>query len=136
MTNVLVVHHDPDMSDQESEWLRRAGFTVEQCAGPQHGACPILHNKPCFAVDRADVLVYDVWAAGDSQSEQDLIELMRETHPGTPIVLTAPGLEFDWVESTGVHGVIPLVGSPSSDLLTGAVNQALASVDKRDTVGA
>ena len=44
MTHVLVVHHDLDMADQESDWLRHAGFSVEQCAGPQYGPCPVLHG--------------------------------------------------------------------------------------------
>ena len=49
-----------------------------------------------------------MWSAGDSQSEQDLIELLRELHPQTPLVLTSPGLEFDWVQTTGMHAVVPV----------------------------
>ncbi len=128
MINVLVVHHDPDMADQESDWLRRAGFNVEQCAGPQFGPCPVLHDLPCPAVDQADVLVYDVWSTGDSESEQELIELLRELHPDIPIVLTSPGLEFEWVRETGLHAVVPLIGVQSSARLVGAVVEALATV--------
>jgi hypothetical protein len=127
---VLIVHHDMDMADQESDWLRAAGFAVEQCAGPQHGACPILMGEPCIAVDRADVLVYDVWSTGDTETERVLIEQLRATHPGIPIVLTAPGMEFDWVQESGIHGVVALEGAPSAALLRAAVNQALASVGK------
>lgn len=134
MTHVLVVHHDLDMADQESDWLRQAGFTVSECAGPQYGACPILHDLPCSAVDGADVLVYDVWASGDTESEQDLIERLRELHPDTPIVLTAPGLEFDWVKTSGLHAVVPLIGAPSAARLTAAVETALRSVGKRDSI--
>lgn len=134
MTHVLVVHHDPDMADQESDWLRQAGFTVEECAGPQYGPCPVLYNKPCAAVDAADVLVYDIWSTGDSDSEQDLIELLRELHPDTPIVLTSPGLEFNWVQETGQHAVVPLIGAPTAASLTGAVRQALESVNKATPV--
>lgn len=130
MTHVLVVHNDPDMADQESDWLRQAGFTIGECAGPQHGACPILHDLPCPAVDGADVLVYDVWASGDAASEKDLIERLRELHPDIPIVLTAPGMEFDWVETSGLHAVVPLVGAPSAASLQEAVVRALASVGK------
>ena len=128
MTHVLVVHHDPDMADQESDWLRRAGFSVEQCAGPQYGPCPILHALPCPAVDNADVLVYDVWSTGDSESEQELIELLRELHPDIPIVLTSPGLEFEWVRETGLHAVVPLIGAPSAARLVAAITEALATV--------
>ena len=132
MTHVVVVHHDPDMADQESDWLRQAGFSVEQCAGPQHGPCPILYGKPCPAVDGADVLVYDVWSSGDSASERDLIEQLREQNPHTPIVLTSPGLEFEWERTTGIHSVVPLDGAPSAASLVEAVRQALESVGKRE----
>jgi DNA-binding NtrC family response regulator len=130
MTHVLVVHHDPDMADQETEWLRAAGFKVGECSGPQHGPCPILSNLPCPAVEEADVLVYDVWASGSSEIEKELIERLRELHPGIPIVLTAPGLEFDWVETKGAHGVIPLEGALSAVSLQAAVVQALESVGR------
>jgi DNA-binding NtrC family response regulator len=130
MTHVLVVHHDPDMADQQADWLRAAGFTVSECAGPQHGTCPILHHLPCPAVEGADVMVYDVWASGDTESERELIERLREVHPEIPIVLTAPGMEFDWVETKGDHGVVTLEGAMSAALLRGSVNQALESVGR------
>ena len=128
MTHVVVVHPDADMADQESDWLRQAGYIVDECAGPTNGPCPVLNGQPCAAVEGADVLVYDMWAGGDTQSEQELIELLRELHPSIPIVLTGPGLEFDWVEIVGEHKVVPLVGTPSAARLTGAVEAALASV--------
>jgi DNA-binding NtrC family response regulator len=128
MTHVLVVHHDMDMADQEVDWLRRAGYSVEQCAGPSYGPCPILHGLPRPAVERADVLVYDIWASGDSDSERDLIEQLRELHPNIPIVLTAPGIEFDWVMASGEHAVTELVGAPSAIRLRDAAESALASV--------
>ena len=130
MTRVLVVHHDADMADQESDWLRASGFDVTECAGPQHGACPVLRGERCPAVHEADVLVYDVWASGDTGSEQVLIERLRELHPEIPIVLTAPGMEFDWVETTGAHGVVALEGKVSAALLRAAVTRALESVGK------
>jgi DNA-binding response OmpR family regulator len=128
MTRVLVVHHDADVADQEADSLRRVGYTVEQCAGPTYGPCPILQRRPCAAVDKADVLVYDVWSTGDSDSGRHLIEELREQHPEIPIVLTAPGIELDWVETSGVHAVVPLVGLPTGARLRAAVEEALASV--------
>jgi DNA-binding NtrC family response regulator len=130
MTKVLVVHRDPDMADQEADWLRRDGFTVIQCSGPTYAPCPILSGEECPAVDDADVLVYDVWASGDSEFEKALIERIRESHPGTPIVLTAPGLEFDWVETAGAHAVIPLEGALTAARLRTAVEEALVSAGK------
>lgn len=128
MTRVLVVHHDQDMADQEADSLRRFGYEVQQCAGPTFGPCPILHGKPCLAVEGADVLVYDVWASGDTDSERDLIEQLREQHPQIPIVLTSPGMAFDWVETSGLHGVTSLVGPASGERLRVAIQEALGSV--------
>jgi len=128
MIRVLVVHHDQDVADQEADSLRRFGYEVQQCAGPTFGPCPILHGQPCVAVEQADVLVYDVWASGDTQSERDLIEQLREQHPRIPIVLTSPGMAFDWVETSGIHGVTSLVGPASGEQLRAAIGQALASV--------
>lgn len=128
MTRVLVVHHDPDMADQQSDWLRQAGFTVNECAGPQHGSCPVLRGEHCVAVDESDVLVYDVWASGDTESEQALIEGLRELHPEIPIVLTAPGMEFSWVETTGIHRVVPVEGALTAARLRDAVARALETV--------
>lgn len=130
MTHVLIVHHDPDMADQQSDWLRQAGYDVEECAGPQYGACPVLRGEPCAAVDHTDVMVYDVWASGDTDSEKELIERLREVHPEIPIVLTAPGVEFDWVETDGIHGVVTLEGALNSAMLRKAVARALESVGK------
>jgi DNA-binding response OmpR family regulator len=135
MTRVLVVHHDPDIADQQADSLRRAGYAVAQCAGPIHGPCPIVAGRPCVAVDDADVLVYDVWATGESDGGRNLIERLREQHPEIPIVLSAPGLELDWVETTGIHAVMPLVGQPSGEELRQAVRTALASAPaKRQAV--
>ena len=128
MTYVLVVHHDLDMADHLSDWLRHGGYTVDECAGPTYAPCPILHGRPCRAVEQADVLVYDIWASGDSQTERDLIESLREQHPNTPVVLTSPGLEFEWEQTAGSHAVIPLDGAPTAAGLLSAVERALASV--------
>jgi hypothetical protein len=75
-------------------------------------------------------MVYDVWATGDTETEKRLIERLREVHPDIPIVLTAPGVEFDWVETDGKHGVVTLEGALSAAVLRKAVVTALESVGK------
>ena len=125
MTNVLVVHHDVDLADLEVDELRRAGYEVEQCSGPTAGPCPVLRGQTCWMADRADVLVYDVWASGDDG--RALITNLRDLHPGKPVVLTSPGMELEWVEIEGIHGVTPMVGAPTTARLTAAVEAALAS---------
>ena len=62
MTRLLVVYHDVNVADIETDELRQAGFEVDRCAGPIGGnPCPVLHGMPCWQVDEADVLVYDTW---------------------------------------------------------------------------
>lgn len=128
MTRVLVVHHDIDVADIEVDELRRAGYEVDQCAGPIGGdACPVLHGRPCWQVDEADVLVYDMWASGDGHRE--LIEDLRDLHPDKPVVVTSPGLVLDWIETDGPHGVMPVLGAPTREELVAAVEAALKAAE-------
>lgn len=126
-TRVLVVHHDIDLADQEVESLRRLGYEPVECAGPSGSSCPVLRGEHCSYVHDADVLVYDVWSTTESFSGRSLIEGLREMHPEIPIVLTAPGMELDWVETEGAHKVVPLVGVPTAERLDEAIKEALAS---------
>jgi len=126
MSRVLVVHHDIDLADQEADSLRREGFEVDQCTGPSVFNCPVMRGESCPAAARADVLVYDVWASGEAGGAQRLVEGLRELHPDIPLVLTAPGMELDWVETSGVHRVVPLVGAPTGARLRDAIYEAVA----------
>lgn len=127
MTTVLVVNHDLDVADQEADSLRRRGYRVVQCSGPSEWTCPILSGDTCPWVADADVLLYDVWATGEPSGARQLIEGLRELHPTVPIVLTAPSMELSWVETSGLHGVTPLVGRPTGASLAQAIQTALAA---------
>ncbi len=127
MTRVLVVHHDIDLADQEVDTLRRLGYEPVECAGPSGSACPVLRGEDCPDVANADVLLYDVWSTTESGGGRTLIEGLREMHPEIPIVLTAPGMELDWVETEGAHKVVPLVGAPTAEKLDAAIKEALTS---------
>jgi hypothetical protein len=41
-------------------------------------------------------------------------------------------MELDWVETEGVHKVIPLVGVPTAERLDAAIKEALADEPGRD----
>jgi DNA-binding NtrC family response regulator len=125
MTRVLVVHHDHDVADAEVDELRRAGYEVEQCAGPiGAGPCPVVQGMGCWQVEDADVLLYDVWAAGDDGRE--LIDDLRAQYPDKPVVLTSGGLLLDWAPTEGPAQVTPVFGPPKGMLLGAAVEAALA----------
>jgi hypothetical protein len=125
MTRVLVVNHDIDLAGVEVDSLRRRGYEVNECQGPIGASCPILSGHPCQLAEWADVMVYDAWATGEPEGAQALIEGLREHHAGVPIVLSASGIEPDWIETEGVHRVTPLVGAPVGERLAIAVEEAL-----------
>jgi DNA-binding NtrC family response regulator len=125
VTRVLVVHHDLDLAGQEVDSLRRLGYDVTECAGPTRNACPVLAGHPCDLAERADVLVYDVWASGDMDGSRALIENIRDIHPDTPVVLTSPGLELSWEEASGPHAVTTLTGQPTGARIHEAIQSAL-----------
>ena len=127
-TRVLVVNHDIDLADEEVDSLRRRGYDVKECGGPIGAQCPILAGRPCSLADDADVLVYDAWSTGEPDGAKRLIEGLRDIHPDVPVVLTASGIEPEWIEIIGAHRVTPLVGKPTGTRLAAAIEEALAKV--------
>ena len=126
MTRVLVVNHDTDLADEEVDSLRRRGYEVRLCLGPIGATCPVLSGHACDLVEWADVMVYDAWATGEPEGAASLIAGLRDLHPNVPLVLSASGMEPDWVEIAGPHGITPLVGAPTGDRLAAAIETALA----------
>jgi hypothetical protein len=129
MTQVIVVHHNLDLAGQEADSLRRFGYDVIECGGPTRSHCPVLAGRPCDLVERADVLVYDIWASGDAEGARTLIENIRDLHPDTPVVLTSPGLELSWEEDSGPHRVTALLGQPTGARLHEAIQAAIAPIN-------
>jgi hypothetical protein len=126
MTRVLLVNHDTDVADLQTDSLRRRGYEVVQCLGPAGGHCPILVGHPCDLADDVDVMVYDAFATGEPDGARDLIVGLRELHPTIPIVLVANGMEPEWMETAGAHRVTPLVGATDWAQLAEAIEQAIA----------
>jgi hypothetical protein len=133
MTRVLVVHHDLELAGQEVDSLRRHGYEVTECSGPTRNQCPVLAGRPCDLAERADVLVYDVWASGDAEGSKTLIENIRDIHPDTPVVLTSPGLELMWEEGSGPHAVTTLRGQPTGARLHEAIQSAIQTAPVAET---
>lgn len=128
MTRVLVVNHDPDLADIEADELRRAGYDVDLCAGPDAaGNCPVMHGRSCWQVELADVLVYDMWA---HEGRRDLIDDLSLVHPDKPVVLTSAGaMMLDWVPSE-TQCEATLLGASARSELAAAVTAA-AEAGKR-----
>ena len=126
MTRAVVVSWDAWLAATQADALRAAGYEVEVCGGPQQEPCPVLGSLPCPLVDRADVLVYDAWAAGGSEAGQRLVTEVRETYPDLPVVLTSVDHRLDWVATEGPDRVTPLPAHASPEDLLAAVEAALA----------
>ena len=124
MIRVLVVDHDVDLADLKVDSLRRAGFEVDQCGGPIHAvtACPVSLGQPCWQVEWADVLVYDVWA--DGWSGEDLTQALRVQYPDKAIVLTSQGMGIGWAEDDADAA---LFGAQAPGALAAAVEAAYAA---------
>ena len=85
-------------------------------AGKFLHACPVLNGKPCWQVEWADVLVYDVWASGFSGEE--LTEDLIKQYPGKAIVLTSQGMDVGWAGPRTPWGHrVPGVGRPRRTLV-------------------
>lgn len=125
MTRVLVVQRDPVVAEQMIASLSGAGYEIETCGGPEQEACPVIADLPCPLVDRADVLVYDAWVAGDATSGHHLVSELREVYVDLPLVLTSVDPAVEWAEREGPHRVIPLGSEPTESELLGAVEAAL-----------
>lgn len=126
MTRVVVVHHDPAIAAEQAGLLRSAGYDVQACGGPLAEPCPVLDDHPCPLADDADVLVYDAWAAGDSDGGRGLVSHLREVYADLPVILTATDERLGWIETEGPQRVIPLRGRPDAEALAQAVERALA----------
>jgi CheY-like chemotaxis protein len=125
MTRVLVVQRDPAAAEQMAASLRSAGYETELCGGPEQEPCPVIGDMPCPLVDRADVLVYDAWAAGSAVGGQQLVSELREVYVDLPVVLTSVDESVGWAEREGLYRVIPLGSRPSDAELIKAVEVAL-----------
>ncbi len=126
MTHVLIVQRDPAVADQMAADLRRAGFETELCGGPRQERCPVVEDLPCPLVDRADVLVYDAFVAGDSEGGHRLVAHLRDVYADLPVVLTSAKASLPWVEGEGPERVFPLGDRPDPATLLAAIEMALS----------
>ena len=125
MTRVLVVQRDLAVAERMAASLRGAGYETELCGGPGREPCPVIADMPCPLVDRADVLVYDAWVAGDAAAGHELVSDLRDVYVDLPVVLTSVDETVAWAEREGAHRVIPLGSGPTDTELIEAVEVAL-----------
>jgi len=139
MTRVLVVYHDVNVADIETDELLRAGFEIERCAGPIGGSpCPVLHGEPCWQVEEADVLVYDIWESG--RHDPEMVASLQAYHPGKPIVLTSSRAALEDMKADEANlifhaptraDLIPAITRASKAAARHAAVRAVASTNSR-----
>ena len=123
MTRVLLVYQNIDVADVEGDELRRQGYEVDRCAGPIGGEpCPVLRGERCWQVDKADVLVYDVWDFG--RHGPRLVEELRALHPDKPLVLTSSNPELASIEADADQ-VPPILHAATRASLPAMIERAL-----------
>jgi DNA-binding NtrC family response regulator len=125
MTRVLVVQRDHAVAEHMAERLRTAGYETELCGGPEQEPCPMIRDMPCPLVDRADVLVYDAWVAGDAISGEQLVSELRELYSDLPVVLTSVDDSVAWAKREGRNRVLPLGSQPTDAELVDAIEVAV-----------
>jgi hypothetical protein len=92
---VLVVDLDGTERDRFGAALEDAGFHVLSCPGPSAPdyTCVGARERQCPLVDRADVVVLDLWTSGDEigvgTPGEELLELYVSS--GRPVVALGPG---------------------------------------------
>lgn len=120
---VLVEHADGAMTWAAERILRRAGFEVSTCNGPEHlpgHRCPLVAEGRCDLVDTSDVVVF-----GLGTEHVGILRAERTTAPSTPVVIEGLASdidEFGW-DATGCEVVSP---AGTGVALVAAVERALA----------
>ena len=89
---VLIEHPDPDNALELAAAIRRQGFTVGICRGPDAAAdlptrCPLHDLEPCVAVQGADVVVMALDL--EAREARAVVEGLRVRYASRPLVVLA-----------------------------------------------
>lgn len=89
---MLIEHADADRGLELGTAIRRAGFTVGVCRGPDAAAdpgtrCPLHRLQPCVAVEGADVVVTALDLEG--KDGREVLRGLRTRYPSTSLVVMA-----------------------------------------------
>ncbi len=81
----LIENGDGDAALAQAELLRRAGYAVAICAGPnERERCPLVMGEPCALVAGADVVVCSL-----GHEHPEVPDALRAGHPELPIYADA-----------------------------------------------
>jgi NAD(P)H-hydrate repair Nnr-like enzyme with NAD(P)H-hydrate dehydratase domain len=120
---VLVEHASASEGLEIASALRRRGFDVALCSGPDSRcSCPLVEHDECALVDGADVIVA---ALGLGRSDQrEVTAALRFRRQSKPVVLLAPADQVErWPELAEGCRVVADPASP--DVVAAAVAASL-----------
>jgi DNA-binding NarL/FixJ family response regulator len=125
----LIEHPDVGAGLDLATALRRAGYAVAICRGPDAAAdrstrCPLHQLEPCAVVEGADVVVT---ALGfDREEAREVLRGLRARYPSTQLVVEATVAEALELEDELVGcAVVPQDADP--DRVAAEVTRVLAS---------
>lgn len=88
---VVVEDHDEARGLETAAALRRAGYAVGLCRGPEGSRerCPLVSLEDCPWVDGADAVV---WRLGlDRPEALDVLQALRQRRPSLPLIVDELG---------------------------------------------
>lgn len=91
---VLIEHPDERIALALADRLRREGYSVGMCQGPDSASpCPLVGAGECISAHDADVIV-------SCLDDEDVLQALRDRCPGVPLVVATP-----------TYGIEQLVGA-------------------------
>lgn len=90
---IVIEDADPDARQRAARALRRSGYQVAVCGGPDtlsRRRCPLEEGSRCPAVSDADVVISSL--PSDDPRQAAVIAAIRERFPTTPVIVEAAPL--------------------------------------------
>lgn len=121
---VLIEHRDESAGLELASVLRRAGYAVAVCPGPERAQdCPLAGPEGCAVAHGADVIVSSLGI--DRPETREVLRALRLRLPGTPLIVEAPaGEKAEWQDV--LEGCDLLTSPVVPEQLVASVQAALA----------
>ncbi|HKI91774.1 MAG TPA: hypothetical protein VJ986_05705 [Gaiellaceae bacterium] len=121
---VLIEHPDESAGLVFASVLRRAGYAVAVCPGPEHEEhCPLTGPEGCAVAHGADVVVSSLGV--ERPEAREVLQALRARRPGTPLIVEVPaGGEDEWRDL--LEGCDLIAAPVAPEQLVARVRDALA----------
>jgi DNA-binding response OmpR family regulator len=120
----VLIEHPDDLGGLElASILRREGYAVAVCPGPEESErCPLTGPEGCAVAHGADVVVTSLGL--ESRATKEVLEALRTRLPDTPLVVElAPGRQDEFQDV--LEGCEVIVSPVAPERLVASVRKAL-----------